>query len=310
MVKYWLHVSRRENWDIDKKNNDFKIGLVDRWKNKLREISVGDRVVFYLTGGKIAGIFEAISEYFHEETKIWKGGIYPHRLNLKRILIAEEPSQEVDIRKLVETLSFVEYKEKWGLYLRAAIREIPKEDFELMRSELMRQRRGIGAKREKVKEFSEDYYKNRIMKLEELQSTSLHERICEMLEWIGTWSGYSVSRRHKIVKGSPYEIDVAWLQGKNPHIAIEVQIGGNPTEAKDRLAQAKKFNFRKLVMASELKWKNRLEALLRFDELRHWIDIWSIRAVYEMYQSGKRFYELYNRLEESRYKEFGKLEFI
>lgn len=165
-------------------------------------------------------------------------------------------------------------------------------------------------RRKELKEFSEDYYKKEIMKLEELQSTSLHDRICEMLEWIGTWSGYNVSRRHKIMQDSPYEIDVAWLRGKNPHIAIEVQIGGNPTEAKDRLTQAKRFNFRKLVMASELKWKNRLEALLRYDELRHWIDIWSIKSIYEMYQSGKRFYELYNRLEESRYRELDKLEFI
>lgn len=93
-------------------------------------------------------------------------------------------------------------------------------------------------------------------------------------------------------------------------MAIEVQIGGNPTEAKDRLAQAKNFNFRKLAMISEEKWKHRLEALLKYDELRHWIEIWSIGSTYEMYTSGKWFFALYDKLEESRYKEFKEVEFI
>lgn len=117
-------------------------------------------------------------------------------------------------------------------------------------------------------------------------------------------------QKTQIIEDSPYEIDVAWLKGRTPHIAIEVQIEGNPTEAKDRLAQAKKFNFRKLALVSEEKWKHRLESLLKYDELRHWIDIWSIGSTYEMYKSGKRFFELYDKLEESRYKEFKEVDFI
>ena len=41
------------------------------------------------------------------------------------------------------------------------------------------------------------------------------------------------------------------------------QTGGNLTEAKDRLAQAKKFNFRKLVVVSELKWKAKVREKFR-----------------------------------------------
>jgi len=44
--------------------------------------------------------------------------------------------------------------------------------------------------------------------------------------------------------------DVAWLLNDAIHIAIEVQIGGNPTEAKDRLIFAKRFGARKCIIIS------------------------------------------------------------
>lgn len=119
-------------------------------------------------------------------------------MNLKPDLIAEDKSQEIDIRKILTDLTFIENKERWGLYLRTTIREIPKEDFEMIRSELMKQRKGIEIKKEeKLKKFPEEHYIKKIMELAELESSSLHDRLCEMLEWIGTWSGYNVSRRHK-----------------------------------------------------------------------------------------------------------------
>ena len=69
-----------------------------------------------------------------------------------------------------------------------------------------------------------------------------------MLEAIGSWMDYNTQTRHKIISDHAYELDVAWLSGKNPEVAIEVQISGNITEAKDRLAQARKFNYRKVIM--------------------------------------------------------------
>lgn len=80
------------------------------------------------------------------------------------------------------------------------------------------------------------------------EENSLHDRLGKMLEQIGSWMGYNSHTRFKITPEHHYQLDVAWLREKNPEIAIEVQIGGNLVEAKDRLAQARKFNYRKVVM--------------------------------------------------------------
>ena len=69
-------------------------------------------------------------------------------------------------------------------------------------------------------------YEKAIMSLP-LLSKSLHDRIGEMLELIGSWLDYNTQTRHKITPDHAYELDVAWLRGKNPEIAIEVQISGN-----------------------------------------------------------------------------------
>lgn len=117
-------------------------------------------------------------------------------------------------------------------------------------------------------------YIDAIMELP-LESKSLHDRLGEMMHAIGTWTGYNVNIRHKITPEHAFELDVAWLRGKNPAIAIEIQVSGNITEAKERL-----------------------NSVIRFDELRHWLDAWSIRLIYELHISGERLrYEEKNQLE-------------
>jgi len=46
------------------------------------------------------------------------------------------------------------------------------------------------------------------------------------------------------------------------------------------------------------------------DEIMFWIDAWSIKSVYEMYQSGESFFGLYERIEESRFRDRKSLELI
>lgn len=166
---------------------------------------------------------------------------------------------------------------------------------------------------EKVSSLEEldEYYKDQIMKIEELQSASLHDKICEMIEWIGTWNNYVVKRRYKVKDDSPYELDVAWLDNEeNPEIAFEVHDGGILEKDKDSLKHAKDFNFRKVIWVCMREDRKRVFTLLRYDPLKNWIDIWSIKSIYELYTQGKKFYELYKKLEKSKYKEFKELEFV
>ena len=143
------------------------------------------------------------------------------------------------------------------------------------------------------KKTSENEFENLILDLS-LEAKSLHDRLGEMLEQIGTWMDYNTQTRHKITPGHSYELDVAWLTGKNPEVAIEVQISGNITEAKDRLAQARKFNYRKVIMVLRDKDLTRLNSLMQFEpDLRSWMEAWSIGAVYEMYKAGEGFFKYY-----------------
>ena len=122
---------------------------------------------------------------------------------------------------------------------------------------------------------------------------------------------YNTQTRHRITPDHSYELDVAWLSGKNPEVAIEVQISGNITEAKDRLAQARKFNYRKVIMVLREADLKRLNSLMRFEpDLRSWMEAWSIGAVYDLYMAGEAFFKYYRQLIEAVYKEKKELELI
>jgi hypothetical protein len=139
-------------------------------------------------------------------------------------------------------------RELLGLYLQGSIRQIPEEDFRLIESEMKKvvaervKREEAQPRSPKGAEESEADVEAGIMALP-LEAKTLHDRLGEMLEEIGSWLDYNTQTRRKIIPDHAYELDVTWLSGKNPEVAIEIQISGNLTEAKDRLAHARKFNY-------------------------------------------------------------------
>jgi hypothetical protein len=163
---------------------------------------------------------------------------------------------------------------------------------------------------ERTTRESEDGYERQVRELP-LEGNSLHDRLAEMLEAVGAWMDYNTQTRHKITPDHAYELDVAWLSGKNPEVAVEIQIGGNITEAKDRLAQARKFNYRKVIMVLKSADLGRLNKLMRHEQdLRSWMETWSIGAVYEMYTAGEKFFKYYHMLREATYKEKEDLDLV
>ena len=143
-----------------------------------------------------------------------------------------------------------------------------------------------------------------------LEKRSLHDRIGEMLDALGSRMGYNSYTGYRVTPEHAVELDVAWLDKRSPEIAVEVQIGGNVIEAKDKLAQARKFNYRKVIMVIEQDQMPRLNAIVRFDDLVDWMEAWSIQAVYRLYTSGISFLDLYERLRESRYKKKTEVDFV
>lgn len=139
---------------------------------------------------------------------------------------------------------------------------------------------------------------------EELEGSSLHEKAIDMLSNIGHWNGYTPVKSFKVAPDSPYSIDIVWLRNDLLDVAIEVQVGGNAAEAKDRLIHARRFGARKVIVVSAPKSVTRLKNLCRYEpELKNWLEIWSVRNTYEMYLAGERFFSLFRPFERQQWTE-------
>jgi len=315
-MQYWLVVTSPENFRYDREHLDFEFqGLPYRFRKQVQRMAIGDRVVYYIMKLQKFGATATITgEYYEDSSKVWtdEDEMWPSRRPSKADIVLND-DELIDAKRLIGDLTLIKRKDVWGVYFQGSIKTIPEEDFRLIESEMKK----VVAKRsyvgEAVLEFpkkSEEDYEQEIMKLP-LEANSLHDRLAEMLEQIGSWMDYNTQTRHKIVPDHAYELDVAWLSGKNPEVAIEVQISGNLTEAKDRLAQARKFNYRKVILVLKEQDLNRLNLIMKHEpDLRSWMEAWSIGAVYEMYTAGRSFYKYYHQLTESVYKDKKELELV
>jgi hypothetical protein len=143
-----------------------------------------------------------------------------------------------------------------------------------------------------------------ILSSPDLVGGSLHDRVIDMLAQIGKWMGYVSEKDHMVAADSPYQLDVVWLDRGLMEVAVEVQVGGNETEAKDRLVLARRFGARKIIVVSMPDGINRLKNLCRYEpELKNWLEIWSVPKVYEMYLSGRKFFELFRPFERQQWTE-------
>lgn len=256
-------------------------------------------------------------EYLEDHTKLWTDDdeMWPARRPSKPDVVLQD-DELVDAKKLVPNLSFIERKEIWGVYLQGSLRQIPEEDFRLIESEM---KKAIAERVQRDDSKPDDSPRSKetendieaaIMALP-LETKTLHDRLGEMLEEIGSWMDYNTQTRHKITPDHAYELDVAWLSGKNPEVAIEIQISGNMTEAKDRLAQARKFNYRKVILICRRNEMLRLNVLMKHEpDLRSWMEAWSIGAIYKMYVAGESFFKYYRQLKEAIYKDKRDLELV
>lgn len=317
-MQYWLVVTSLENFRHDRENLGFKLqGLPHRFRRQVQRMQIGDRVVYYIMKIHKFGATATITgDYLEDSTKVWidDNEMWPARRTSESNIVLSD-DELIDTKKLVPDLKFIANKNKWGTYFQGSIKTIPEEDFKLIESEMKK----LTSERSKVKPIelikpiiksTEKYYEQKIMELP-LQANSLHDRLGEMLEQIGSWMDYNAQTRHKIIPGHAYELDVAWLSGKNPEVAMEIQISGNLTEAKDRLAHARKFNYRKVILILKSSDLQRLNLIMKHEpDLRSWMEAWSIGSVYEMYTSGEKFFNYYRKLREAIYKDKKELELV
>ncbi len=318
-MNYWMVVTSADNFRHDREHLKFAMqGLPLRLKRSVQKMQPGDRVVYYIMVLQKFGATATITgDYVEDSTKLWTDDdeFWPARRPSKADLILED-DELIDAKKLVPNLTFIDKKKFWGVYFQGGLRTIPEDDFRLIESEM----RKIISDRQRNSHpedtpcprarRSEAEYEDLILSLP-LQTKTLHDRLGEMLEQIGSWLDFNTQVRHKITPDHAYELDVAWLRSKNPELAIEIQISGNLTEAKDRLAHARKFNYRKVVLVIRESQMDRLNLLMKHEhDLRNWMEAWSIGSIYEMYVAGETFFKYYHRLIEAVYKDKSSLALV
>ncbi len=107
-------------------------------KDLISKLSKGDRIVFYSSkdkfeNGKPLQKFTALGKVIDEDPYQANatGDFKPYRRNVEFKNVAE-----TDIRPLLEELTFIKNKKKWGFYLISGFREISKEDFNVINNKM------------------------------------------------------------------------------------------------------------------------------------------------------------------------------
>lgn len=294
----WIFVTDRGTWIDCAKDGSY--GL-KRAPGRIKEAESDDPLVAYIQKESLlAGLGHLTSLYYFDPDN----EEYPHRVRLE---VSLDFDNAIDVRSIIDRLSFVKDKAHWPVHFKGGAVKISLPDFEIIKAAIRRkelEKTTITKPSSKEGMEEKDLYKT-IISMPELVSSSLHDRIAEMIHVIGLRMGYDSIERYHPAPDSPYQIDIAWLQNKNPQIAIEVHYGGVLGDAIDRLRHARDFNFRKVVLVivkPEEDIRRTIDILKFDDKLKHVIDLWSVESIYSMYSYCNAFYELYNKFQQSVYK--------
>lgn len=136
LSKYWLCVTNEDNWNVIKIKRIWGVPE-KRGRCQIKDVRPGDQLVFYVTPKRIGGIFEAISEPFESNEKVFSWADFgreehfPYRVRLKPIAVTKEP---IPVGELIRKLSFSKGQKRWSVFLRRAILRITKSDYDSLRA--------------------------------------------------------------------------------------------------------------------------------------------------------------------------------
>lgn len=141
-----------------------------------------------------------------------------------------------------------------------------------------------------------------------VHGNSVHEKTIDMIKQIGEWMRYKPVINYKLHPDIPSAIEVAWLLDDTLEIAIEVyQFDEYISEIRERLVLAKRFGARKCIIIINPEDKHKLlelKSIFRYEnEVRHWLEIWSLEKIHNMYINGREFFKNFNVFHKPKYHE-------
>jgi len=149
-MTYWLIVTTIDNLEVTKKKHE--VGISERNRNAFAKVKKGDKCVIYRRWGKkeekilepaLTGVFEIMSTG-HDATRIFQAPparrdeTYPLRLTIRPKGAFRDTF--IPFRPLIDKLSFIANKKKWGSYLRGrALIPLSKKDYDIIASLLKKE---------------------------------------------------------------------------------------------------------------------------------------------------------------------------
>jgi len=143
-MNYWIFVTNADTWKTVREEQVWGSDVTT-----VKNVEKGNKAVVYVMKTKkegeeglpprIKGAYEVVSEPYEDHSRIFSGGLYPNRVKLQPLIELEE--EFVNFRKLVPDLTFIKNKTVWSGHLRSGINDMPKEDYDLIKSKLEGKRR-------------------------------------------------------------------------------------------------------------------------------------------------------------------------
>lgn len=140
-ARFWVGVASRDHVKLGK-----AYGFCQMCHGKLapvKALSKGDGLIYYspreqMRGGSIIQAFTAIGQVTDEMAYpfLQAPGFTPMRRN-----ICYFDSRDISIRPLIDQLSFLPNKDAWGMVFRRGILKIPRNDFMLILSHMLTDKR-------------------------------------------------------------------------------------------------------------------------------------------------------------------------
>jgi predicted RNA-binding protein len=136
-MRYWIGVASKDHVSRGVAGGYCQLGHGKA--QPLKRMAVGDWLIYYspkeqLEGNVACQQFTAIGEVVGAEiyTVVMAPNFVPHRRDIRFL-----PAQPAPIRPLLERLSFIKDKSKWGYAFRFGHLEITQPDFELIATQML-----------------------------------------------------------------------------------------------------------------------------------------------------------------------------
>ena len=250
-TSYWVFSVTPENWQIARQKKIWAL----RSENLAQKVSKGDFIVLYVSGTEtFCTIIETLEDWHPAAEVVWIDEMeerrikYPYQTKVK---IVQEGL--ANVKELVQKLSFIKNKQKWGVYVQGTPanmrRPISESDYQIIQNVM--KLNPLPQDISSLLKLKPKIAKRTTIEVKGLTTIPKHNEIRDMLLEIGKIEGKIAEVEYPI---DNLRLDVVWktITTGNPKWVFEVQMAGNFYEALTKLKHAwDKWNSKPFLVTTE-----------------------------------------------------------